>query len=229
MVRRILFTFAAALTLTACGNGPRDLSQIADALSGAQPGDTLVVRDGTYTDVILKWEGHASAEHPVVVRPETPGGVRITGASQLKIFGEGLTVSGFLFEKCTAEKGTVIEFRNGDSLANGCRLTETVLIDCNPARRDVSYSYVHLYGRGNRVDHCSFLGKKNLGSTLIVMLSHDLCDDNNHSIDHNWFGPRPVYGSNGAETIRVGTSQQCMQNSRTLITENLFERCNGEV
>ena len=229
MVRRVLFTFAAALTLTACGNGPRNLSQIADALSGAQPGDTLVVRDGTYTDVVLKWEGHASAETPVVVRPETPGGVRITGASQLKIFGEGLTVSGFLFEKCTAEKGTVIEFRNGDSLANGCRLTETVLSDCNPARRDVSYSYVHLYGRGNRVDHCSFLGKKNLGVTLIVMLSHDRCDDNHHSIDHNWFGPRPVYGSNGAETIRVGTSQQCMQNSRTLITENLFERCNGEV
>ena len=230
MVKMRYALLAAALwILTACGNGPLDISKVADGLKDAQPGDTLVVRDGIYTDVILKWEGHASAESPVVVRPETPGGVRITGASQLKIFGEGLTVCGFLFEKCTAEKGTIVEFRSGDALAHGCRLTETVFNDCNPARRDISYSYVHLYGRGNRVDHCSLLGKKNLGVTLIVMLNHDGCDDNHHSIDHNWFGPRPVYGSNGAETIRVGTSQQCMQNSRTLITENLFERCNGEV
>ena len=53
------------------------------------------------------------------------------------------------------------------------------------------------------------------------MLDHEGCDDNHHSIDHNIFGPRPVYGSNGAETIRVGTSIQCMQNSRTLIADNL--------
>ena len=104
MVRmRLAGLFTALSVLVACG-GPMDLGKVADALSGAQPGDTLVVRDGTYTDVILKWEGHASAEKPVVVRPETPGGVRITGASQLKIYGEGLTVNGFLFEKCTAEK-----------------------------------------------------------------------------------------------------------------------------
>ena len=230
MVRmRIGCLVAAIVMLGACGQGPVNLAQVADALAKAQPGDTLVVRDGTFSDVVLKWEGHATAENPVVVRPETPGGVCITGASQLKIFGEGLTVCDFLFEKCIAEKGTVIEFRNGDDLAHGCRLTGVVMNDCNPARRDVSYSYVHLYGRENRVDHCSFLGKKTLGVTLIVMLNHDGCDDNHHSIDHNWFGPRPVYGSNGAETIRVGTSQQCMQNSRTLIYKNLFERCNGEV
>ena len=230
MVRmRIGCLVAAIVMLGACGQGPMNLAQVADALAKAQPGDTLVVRDGTFSDVVLKWEGHATAENPVVVRPETPGGVCITGASQLKIFGEGLTVCDFLFEKCIAEKGTVIEFRNGDDLAHSCRLTGVVMNDCNPARRDVSYSYVHLYGRENRVDHCSFLGKKNLGVTLIVMLNHDGCDDNHHSIDHNWFGPRPVYGSNGAETIRVGTSQQCMQNSRTLIYKNLFERCNGEV
>ena len=79
------------------------------------------------------------------------------------------------------------------------------------------------------MDHCSFTGKLNLGVTLIVMLNYPGCDENYHSIDHNYFGPRPVYGSNGAETIRIGTSQQCMQNSRTQLCDNLFDRCNGEV
>ena len=228
MVKK-LFILLPLVAILSCGKGSLALKDVAAALEKATPGDTLVIRDGRYEDVTLKWKGHATKESPVVVRPETPGGVVLKGKSQLKIYGEGLTVSGIRLENCVAEKGTLVEFRSGDELAHGCRLTETVIKDCNPARRDISYSYVHLYGRENRVDHCSFLGKKNLGVTLIVMLNYPECDDNHHSIDHNHFGPRPVYGSNGAETIRIGTSQQCLQNSRSLVSENLFERCNGEV
>ena len=219
----------AFLVLCSCGRGPVALNSVEGALAKASPGDTVVVKDGTYSDVLLKWEGRASADNPVVVVPQTPGGVVITGRSALSIYGEGLTVSSFLFERCTGDRGAVVEFRSGDALARGCRLTDCAFDDCNPARRDIAYSYVYLYGRGNRVDHCSLFGKKSLGVTLIVMLDHDGCDDNHHSIDHNWFGPRPVYGSNGAETMRVGTSHQCMQNSRTVIADNIFERCNGEV
>lgn len=86
-----------------------------------------------------------------------------------------------------------------------------------------------MYGRRNRVDHCTFAGKLNLGVTLIVMLNEERSQQNFHRIDHNHFAPRPVYGSNGAETIRVGTSQQALRSSNTLIEENLFERCDGEV
>ena len=93
----------------------------------------------------------------------------------------------------------------------------------------MAYSYILLYGRHNRVDHCTLTGKLNLGVTLIVMLNEERSQQNFHRIDHNWFGPRPVYGSNGAETIRVGTSQQAYSSSNTLIEENLFDRCNGEV
>ena len=226
-----LFASAAALALMlgACGKGPVALEDVAARLHDAAPGDTIVVKDGIYSDVVLKWEGRATAGNPVVVKPQTPGGVTVTGRSQLKIFGEGLTVSSLLFEHCVADKGAIVEFRSADALARGCRLTDCAFDSCNPARRDILYSYVHLYGRENRVDHCSLFGKKNLGVTLVVMLNYDGCDDNHHSIDHNWFGPRPVYGSNGAETIRVGTSHQCLQNSRTIISDNLFERCNGEV
>ena len=228
MVKR-LFILLPLFAVICCGKAPRHLNSIASALEKAGPGDTLIILDGHYQDVTLKWVGRADKDNPIVVMPQTPGGVVISGKSQLKIYGNGLTVSGLRLENCVAEKGTIVEFRNGDDLAHGCRLTETVIKDCNPSRRDISYSYVHIYGRGNRVDHCCFLGKKNLGVTLIVMLNYDGCDDNHHSIDHNHFGPRPVYGSNGAETIRIGTSQQCMQNSRSLVSENLFERCNGEV
>ena len=229
MVRRIIIWGLALVLSASCGERSYMIAEVDKALIIAHPGDTIHVKGGVYTDVNLHWKTEASLERPIVVIAENPGEVILTGKSSLHISGTGLEVNGFLFKGCTAERGTVMEFRDGDALASGCRLTECVFDRCVPARRDVSYSYVHLYGRNNRVDHCSFTGKLNLGVTLIVMLNHDGCDDNHHSIDHNYFGPRPVYGSNGAETIRVGTSQQCMQNSRTLITENLFDRCNGEV
>lgn len=228
MVRKFFIAAALTLALAAC-SGPISIEKVQDALGKAAPGDTVIVKDGVYADVTLDWAASANADKQVVVRPETPGGAVITGKSELKISGEGLCVASFLFKNCVLDKGSVVEFRSGDALASGCRLTDCAFDACIPARRDILYGYVQLYGRGNRVDHCSFFGKENLGVTLTVMLNYPDCDDNHHSIDHNWFGPRPVYGSNGAETIRVGTSHQCMQNSRSIIRDNLFERCDGEV
>ena len=229
MVRRLSWILAVLCLGAACTPGNYAPEAVADALLKAAPGDTIRIRDGVYDGLDLHWKASASAESPIVVTAQTPGGVILKGKSSLHISGRGLTVQNLLLRGCTADKGALIEFKDGDSLATECRLTECVMEDCNPVRRNISYSYIHLYGRGNRVDHCSLLGKKNLGVTLIVMLNYDGCDENGHRIDHNWFGPRPVYGSNGAETMRVGTSQQCMQNSRTQITDNLFDRCNGEV
>ena len=228
MVRKIYTALVLACGLMAC-SGPVSIEKAAAALLKAAPDDTIVVKDGAYADVKLDWKAYATADKPIVVRAETPGGVCLSGKSELKISGEGLTVSGFLFRGCVRDKGSVVEFRSGDDLAQGCRLTDCAFDRCVPAKRDISYCYVNLYGRANRVDHCSFYGKQNLGVTLVVMLNYPDCDDNRHMIDHNWFGPRPVYGSNGAETIRVGTSHQCMQNSRSIIADNLFERCDGEV
>lgn len=234
MVRRTVYALLILLlclptAYMAAENHMVSLTEVAGVLKTSSPGDTIFVKDGLYNDVVLKWEADAAAASPVVVVAQNKGKVVIGGDSQLKIFGRGLVVSSLVFRDGQVARGTVIEFRNGDNLAEECRMTDCVVDSYNPLRRDISYSYVHLYGKNNRVDHCSFLGKKNLGVTLIVMLNYEGCIENGHVIEHNYFGPRPVYGSNGAETIRVGTSQQCHRNSRTIIRNNMFDRCNGEV
>ena len=177
----------------------------------------------------LKWIGKGTEKSPITIEALNPGKVKIEGGSILRIAGEWLSVSGLHFTDGYAPKGSVIEFRNGQELANHCRLTNCVIDKFNPSRRDQAYSYILLYGRHNRVDHCSLTGKLNLGVTLIVILNDERCLENHHRIDHNYFGERPVYGSNGAETMRVGTSQQAYSSSNTVIENNLFERCSGEV
>jgi poly(beta-D-mannuronate) lyase len=79
----------------------------------------------------------------------------------------------------------------------------------------------------NRIDHCSFEGKGNGGATLVVWLGAE--NTGKHRIDHNYFGPRPVLGRNGGETIRIGDSRTSMQSAQCIVERNLFERCDGEV
>lgn len=225
----LLLCLAACIMAACCPKNIVSLDQVSTALEKAQPGDTIYVKDGVYQDISLVWEGKGTQEEPIVVLPQSKGGVIITGASQLRICGHDLTVSSLVFKDGTAPSKVVVDFKNADNLAQRCRLTDCVIDSFNPARRDIQCTYVNLYGKENRVDGCSFLGKKSLGVTLVVMLNYKECLDNRHVIENNYFGPRPVYGSNGAETIRVGTSHQCLENSRTVIQNNLFHRCNGEV
>lgn len=205
------------------------LPEVASCLKTAQPGDQIYIKDGQYKDMQLKWTGKGTEKAPIKIEALNPGKVKIEGGSTLRIAGEWMSVGGLHFTDGYAPKGSVIEFRNGQELANHCRLTNCVIDGFNPSRRDQAYSYILLYGRHNRVDHCSLTGKLNLGVTLIVILNDERCLENHHQIDHNYFGERPVYGSNGAETMRVGTSQQAYNSSNTIIENNLFERCSGEV
>ncbi len=205
------------------------LGEVAEVLKTAQPGDRIVISAGTYRDMELRWQGRGSEQKPIIIEAEKPGAVCITGRSTLRMAGEWIEVSGLDFRDGCAPKGSVVEFRCGDEVAGHCRLSDCVIDNYNPARRDTAYSYVVLYGRHNRVDHCDLSGKLNLGVTLTVILSEERSQQNHHRIDHNKFGYRPVYGSNGAETIRVGTSHQAYKSSNTIIEDNLFDRCNGEV
>src|SRR6185436_723653 len=86
---------------------------------------------------------------------------------------------------------------------------------------------VSMYGVSNRVDNCYFRNKLNLGSTLVVQV--DSSGPNYHQIDHNHFAFRPPYGDNGAETVRVGSSDVSLSPSRTVVEYNYFEFCNGDV
>ncbi|MDE6711907.1 MAG: polysaccharide lyase 6 family protein, partial [Alistipes sp.] len=228
---KLLFSLLAALAVvSAAAEEYRvTLPEVAATLRKARAGDRIVVAKGNYRDLELKWRGAGAEGAPVRIEAETPGGVTVGGASTLRLAGRWLEVSGFDFRGGTSPRGAVVEFRCGQDVADDCRLTECVIDGYNPARRDEAYSYVILYGRRNRVDHCTFAGKLNLGVTLIVMLNEERSQQNFHRIDHNHFAPRPVYGSNGAETIRIGTSQQAYKSSNTLVEENLFERCDGEV
>ena len=201
-------------------------AEIKTAMTTVQPGDTLIMTRGVWTDQHIIFQGDGAENNPVVLRAERPGFVILNGTSSLRIGGAYLEVDGLHFVGGASRSGAPIEFRNGSSTpAHFCRLTNTAIIDYNPPSSSTDYKWVSLYGTHNRVDHCYFKGKKHSGTTLVVWLDGK---PNYHLIDYNYFGERPELGYNGGETIRVGTSDWSMTDSYTTVEFNYFERCNGE-
>ncbi len=204
--------------------------EYADAVKSLVPGDTLVLADGEWKDFEILFTGEGSEDAPIHLAAETPGKVFLTGQSNLRIAGEWLDVSGLVFTEGFTPTREVISFRRtkGD-LANNSRVHNVVIDDYNPTERTSADFWVMIYGKNNRFDHNTLVNKRNRGVTMAVRMDTEESRKNNHRIDHNYFGPRPILGSNGGETLRIGTSHYSRSESLTLIENNYFDRCDGEV
>ena len=207
-----------------------DQAQYKAAVKRALPGDTIILADGEWRDFQIVFTGSGSATKPITLTAQTKGKVLLTGQSNLRIGGRHLLVSGLVFKNGASPIDEVISFRrDSKTLATDTRVTEVVIDGFSKADRRAEDIWVALYGTGNRVDHSHFEGKTNTGVTLAVIRRAGDPLDNRHRIDHNYFGPRPPLGSNGGETIRVGTSEESLSASNTVIERNIFDRTSGEV
>lgn len=207
-------------------------SQITSTMQLAQPGDVLIMTDGIWNNQRIDFAGFGTSESPITLRAQTPGGVILNGNSKLRISGNWLVADGLKFEGgALAANDHVVEFRGPRGEATNSRLTNSAIIDYNPASIDTRYFWVSLYGQNNRVDHNRFEGQNHSGVTVTVWRDNGVTD--NHRIDANHFLDRPVpvnpSDANGFETIRIGTSTDSLSDSFTTVENNLFERLDGEI
>jgi poly(beta-D-mannuronate) lyase len=208
----------------------RDRNAYERAVPTLAPGDTLVLADGEWRDFQLLFTGKGRADQPITLTAQTPGKVVLTGRSNLRMAGEHLVVSNLVFRDGWSPTGEVFSFRRSTKeRAVHSRATGIVIDSFNNPDRRQSDHWVALYGHDNRFDHGHLVGKNNAGTTLVVVRDPEQGLENRHRIDHNWFGPRPNLGSNGGETIRVGTSHDALSDSHTVVEDNWFEACDGEV
>jgi poly(beta-D-mannuronate) lyase len=231
---RLRLAFALAL-LASCVSQAAEIrvdsqQAFSDAVRDLEPGDTLILANGEWRDFEILFAGEGREGKPITLTAEEKGKVFITGQSNLRLAGTHLVVSGLVFRDGHSPTNTVIEFRRtkGD-YAYHSRVTEVVIDRFNnPERFETDY-WVMLYGKHNRFDHNHLVGKSNQGVTMAVKLDSEESRTNRHRIDHNYFGPRPILGSNGGETLRIGTSHYSLSDSLTVVENNYFDRCNGEV
>ena len=204
--------------------------ELKEAIKNAEPGDNIVLTNGVWKDVEIKFTGQGTKDKPITIKAETEGEVFIEGVSNLAFGGEYLEVSGLHFRNGYSPSKNVIAFRlDVNTIANNCKVTNCVIVDFNKLQRDDDDLWVQFYGRHNELSNCYIAGKTNGGPTVRVDLKGVQSIKNYHKIVNNHFGPRPRKGGARGETIQLGSSFTSMSPGNTTIANNLFEACNGEV
>ena len=230
-----LVPFVLILALVSCAqnenpNLVRTIEEFDRVVATLQPGDKVILANGIWTDVEFKLKAEGLPAKPIELTAEEPGKVIISGQSNLSFSGSHIIVSGLVFKDGYTPSSEVISFRTSkEELANNSRVTNSVIDNfSNPERHD-SDTWVAIYGKNNQFDHNSLIGKGNRGVTLAVKMTTEGSRENHHVIDYNYFGPRPTLGSNGGETLRIGTSHYSREYSNTVVQYNYFDRTSGEL
>lgn len=217
---------------------PSDMPQLAKILKGKlKAGDIVYLEDGVYKDFQVVFKGNGSEKYPITLKARNVGKVILTGALSVRISGDYLTIDGFVMKDGMAAKTDIIEFRTSSTeFANYCRLTNSVIDNCNNPdpkfRTSTKFSerWIMLYGKNNRIDHCYFTNKINGGVLMMVNIKDEASQDNNHKIDCNFFSHRPYFTpENNAEIIRLGDSYTSQLSCKSIIENNYFLACDGEV
>lgn len=189
-----------------------------------KPGDKVVMEEGDWSGQNLVFKGHGTKTLPIYLSARTAGKIHLKGRSTLLIDGTWLVAEGLTFTDGFTAKEHVITF--SERSAN-CRLTNSAIMDYNhPQTKSIFNFWILVQGTQNRIDHCFLKGKTTRGTVIGVNISGE---PNYHRIDHNYFGPRPDVQANGGEIIRIGTDIWSMHDSYTVVENNIFEHCDGEI
>ncbi len=230
----VLFLVACGKTTSVTQIKVSNIEALNKAIDSCKAGDQIILANGVWKDVEIKFRGKGTKDKPIILKAETAGKVTIEGQSYLKFGGEYLIAEGLHFKNGYSPSNAVIDFKishkdQPDEISNNCKVTNTVIVDFNKPKRDDSDLWVQFWGRHNELSNCYIAGKTNRGPTVRVSISGIESINNYHQIINNHFGPRPVKGGPSGETIQLGDSYTSMSPSYTYVANNLFEECNGEV
>ncbi|WP_010519985.1 polysaccharide lyase 6 family protein [Croceivirga radicis] len=225
----VLAVFTACKQEDSPKNLVHSVEEFNKAVAQAKPGTVITLANGVWQNAELLLEGNGTQENPITLTVEEKGKVTLEGQSNLRMAGTYLHVEGLVFKNGYTPTTEVISFKKDkNNLAHYSRLTECVIDNYNNPERHEPDTWVAIYGKHNRIDHNHLAGKRNRGVTMIVRLNTEESQQNENHIDHNYFGPRQNLGSNGGETLRIGTSHYSLKDSKTVVASNYFDRCNGE-
>tara|TARA_R110001583_G_scaffold23950_2_gene87792 strand:- start:492 stop:2801 length:2310 start_codon:yes stop_codon:yes gene_type:complete len=236
MKRTIFYLSLLTIILFSCNNSKsevvlvKNMDELNAAITNAKAGDELILANGIWKDVEIKFVGKGTKEYPILLKAETAGEVFIEGVSNLEIGGEYLEVNGLHFRNGYTPTKNVIQFKiDSDNIAKNCKVTNCVIEEFTQPERDIQDHWVEFWGRNNELSNCYIAGKSNSGPTVMVVLKGNESINTHHQIVNNYFGPRPRKGGPHGETLQIGDSGTSMAPAYVNVANNYFDRNNGEV
>lgn len=208
-------------------------AQLKTAIADMNPGDTILVLDGSYSTGNITINRSGTSLNPIVIKSKNLHGAKIMGSASFTLSQiSNVTIEGFDID---------LEPRSTIFKMEGCsyvRITRNWMRMKNLSA-DQSSKWITI-GDGwenavcnshhNRIDHNLFDGKYDAGAWLVIDGSHGTVPDISKydRIDHNIFRNNTPRATNEKETIRVGVSDLSMLSANCTIENNSFEDCDGD-
>ena len=204
------------------------------AISSAGPGTTIILANGTWTDVQISIQKTGTMSNPITIQAQTPGSVFFEGKCYLKMGGAFIVLEGVVFQNpSNLSTGTpLIDFKASND-CNNCTVTNIKIDAYNgTAAQEASvYKWILLRGANNEVSYSSFIGKNGVGSIINDNRSSTIA--NYHKIHHNYFADRTPIGvvndDNDQDAIRIGSSSTSLSDSFTEVYDNYIYNFVGEI
>jgi len=208
--------------------------QFKEAMSAMNPGDTVLVLDGTYNIGGLKITRGGSALKPIIIKSANLHGAKITGSTYFYTSNQSyVTYEGFDF---SVEPGSTIFKMEG---CNNVRITRNRFSMATSSDSTQTSKWITIgdlwdneicNSHHNRIDHNLFDGKHDSGAWLVIDGSHGTVPaiSQHDRIDHNIFRNNTPRLVNEKETVRIGVSDLCKLDAYTVVESNLFEDCDGD-
>ncbi len=193
------------------------------AISAAKPGDTIIIKNGRYHGWSVELDCRGTSQQPILIQPQSVGGVVFTGTSDFLITGRYVTVDGLRFEQCNFNKN-LLYFNRSDH----CSIANCVFENSGGDKAAIGISVGAVK---NLITHCHF---SNIAARCVnLTMNEDIYEYGvpiGNVIRNNHFQDIPDAGVNGRETIKIGTNQPTYGHVvvSTIVEENIFERCDGE-
>lgn len=209
----LLFASQAPAAVQVVGS----IEALQSAIEGARPGDTLVLKNGTYATVAaLEVACAGDVNGRITIKAESVGGVKIGGTHGFTVVAPAayVVIEGFRFIHAAGTNTIGVG-------ASHVRFTRNTFACSGPgAELDVA-------GDDAEVDRNEFRDKRAVGNMLSVT-GKDGQVARRLWAHHNYFHDYARAGANGAETIRLGRSYYSMSRGDAVVEYNLFVRCIGE-
>lgn len=229
----VLACAAAASAATYTIHTAADFAAV--AATTLQPGDEVLIKDGTYAAVQRTFTAAGTVENPVIFRAENPGQVFFSGSTRLNFKGSGVIISGLVFDGDVAAGGA-----SGSALfrfeanSSDMVLRDIIINNFDTGVASGGAFYVLLNGYRHTIEYCRFSRKDSQDPVLNIIPQEDDSEPSGsyptrdvprlHRIRYCYFGERTNIGENEYETIRIGESKYQMYLMATVVEYCVFEK-----
>jgi poly(beta-D-mannuronate) lyase len=189
--------------------------KITSVFSKIKPGDKIILNDGIINNLSVNINIKGKLLNRITIKAKNPGSVILTGKVSIIMSGSYTTLANIVFKDGGNENALTIK-------GNGNRLT-----GCDISLNKTNGPIIMIYPKNNRIDHC-YIHDFTKGDRWIQKDPNSKSEDY-ILIDHNIIKNRKKGSSdNGYETIQLRNEDNKVQ-SKSIIYQNMFEKCDGEI